>query len=67
MAYSLDGLKHGIENKRKNIKVLETAIEKERRDIAQYRIWMDDIERADKAKKFAEANVHLEIVRDNPH
>jgi hypothetical protein len=60
--YSIDGLENGIGGCRKNIAVLEAAIEKERNTIKEYRIMIDDIEQADKLKKNAQDNVHLEIV-----
>lgn len=65
MAYSIDGLLNGIEDKKKHILALEGAIEKERKDIAQYRIWIDDLEKDAKLKKIAKAGVHLELVSDN--
>jgi uncharacterized OsmC-like protein len=63
--YTIDGLRNGIKGCRKNIKVLEVAIDKEQQTIADYRIMIDDIERAEEAKEHAEANFHLEIVRDD--
>ena len=45
--YSSDGLKHGIERARHNIVVLEEAIEREERTIADYRIMLADIKRAE--------------------
>ena len=65
--YSIAGLENGIVGCRKNIAVLETAIEKERSTIAQYRIMMSQIEEAEIKKKKALDGVHLEIVRDNPN
>jgi len=66
MAYSIDGLLNGIQNKKKTIVVLEDAIEKERKEITQYRIWIDELEKAGKAMKIAKAGVHLELVSDSP-
>ena len=63
--YSAEGLENGIETCRKNITVLEGAIERERETIKEYRVMIYDIERAAKEKEAAERNVHLEIVRDN--
>lgn len=60
--YSIEGLENGVEGCRKNIAVLETAIEKERNTIKEYRIMIDDLETATKLKKNAEDNVHLELV-----
>lgn len=63
--YSIEGLENGIEGCKKNIKVLEGAIDKERNTIKEYRIMIDDIETADRKKKEAEDNVHIEIVKDD--
>lgn len=62
--FSVDSLENGIVNCRKNIKVLEEAIDKERQTIKDYRIMIDDVEYAEKAKHAAENNVHIEVVRD---
>jgi uncharacterized OsmC-like protein len=63
--YSIEGLEAGIERCRINISVLEEAIEKERRTIKEYRIMIDDLERAEKGKELAEANIHVEVDRDD--
>lgn len=63
--YSIDGLKNGIKGCRKNIKLLEGAIEKERNTIKEYRIMMKDIEISNKLKKAANDNVHIELVKDD--
>ena len=64
--YSLEGLEHGIDRCKVNIGVLETAIEKERNTIKEYRIMIDSVETSDRLKKEAESNVHLEVVDDSP-
>jgi len=62
--YQKEGLTDGIARCKINIKSLEEAIKKERSTIKEYRIMIDDIERAEQAKKEAEANVTVEVVRD---
>lgn len=52
--YSIEGLKHGIERCNINIMSLENAISKERSTIAEYKIMIDDLQRAE--KDHAEAN-----------
>jgi len=64
MKHSIEGLEQGILNHKKNIKVLETAIEKERQAIADYRIMISEIQEAKEHKAEAEANVHAEIDGD---
>jgi len=59
--YTINGLRHGIVRCKHNIKSLEQAIEKEHNTIADYKIMIDDIERAEKEKAEAEANVTVEI------
>ena len=63
--YSKDGLEHGIKMCRKNIKVLEDAIEKERDTIKEYRIMIDDLEKAGALAKEAAANIHIEVDNDS--
>jgi len=63
--YSADGLKHGIERARHNIVVLEQAIEREESTIADYRTMLADIKRAEEQKAEAEANIRIEVVRDD--
>jgi cell division protein FtsL len=63
--YSVEGLQNGIKQCRANIRTLEEAIDREQKTIADYRIMIDDIERADELKAQAEAGVHIEIVRDD--
>ena len=62
--YSIEGLENGINGARANIASLESAIDKERNTIKDYRIMIDDIERADKKLKEAYASVNVEVVRD---
>lgn len=61
MAYTLKGLENGIVGCKKNIAALESAIEKERNTIKEYRIMMDSIEESDRRLKEAEAGVHVEM------
>lgn len=63
--YTVDGLVHGIDQAKKNIKMLEKAIDDERKTIADYRVYIDKIEQAEKRKAEAEANVHVEVVTDD--
>lgn len=65
--YSVEGLENGIEHARKNIRVLEEAIERERNTIKEYRVMIDDIENAEKLKALAEENVTVEVVYDDPN
>jgi len=58
--YSIKGLEDGIEHAKKNIAVLEDAIERERNTIKEYRIMIDSIEVADRKKKEAEGHVEVE-------
>lgn len=61
--YTVEGLRHGISQAKQHIKVLEEAIEKERRTIADYKIMIDSIEAADRKKKAAEKGVRIEVVK----
>lgn len=65
--FSVENLERGIEHARKNIRVLEDAIERERQTIKEYRIMIDDIEFAEKQKKAAEEGISIEVVNDNPN
>ena len=65
--YSIDGLKNGIENSKRNISSLETAIEAERQTIADYKIMIANLERAESRQEEAKANVHIEVERDSTH
>lgn len=64
--YSIAGLTHGIERAEHNIGVLQEAIEKERQTIADYKIMIDDLEKAEAKKAEAEAGVTVEGVDGNP-
>jgi hypothetical protein len=64
IGFSYEGLDHGIERCKVNIASLETAIERERTTIKEYRKMMDSIEASLQLKKEAEDNIHVEIVRD---
>lgn len=66
MSYTVEGLENGIEGCKKNIAVLELAIDKERGTIKEYRIMMDSIETSDRLVKEANANVHVVITDDSP-
>ena len=59
--YSIEGLKHGIERAEHNISVLEKAIADERQTIADYKIMIAQIEKAERDKAEAEANVTVEV------
>jgi len=65
--YSIEGLIHGIERCKVNIEKLEEAIANERKTIAEYKIMIDDIERA--KKDHAEAkrlSRNIEVGREPP-
>lgn len=62
--FTVESLENGIDNCRKNIDVLETAIETERNTIKNYRIMIDDIETAERNLAAAEKNITIEVVRD---
>jgi hypothetical protein len=62
MAYTVEGLENGVEGCKKNIAVLEDAIEKERNTIKEYRIMMDEIETSDRLVKAAHDGIHVEVV-----
>ena len=62
--HSIEGLENGIVNAKANIKVLEDAIDRERNTIKEYRVMIDSIEYSDRMVAEANANVHVEIVRD---
>ena len=61
--YTIDGLKHGIAQAKKHIKVLRAAIKDEQQTIADYKIMIADINRAAQAKEEADANVTVEVIR----
>lgn len=60
--YSIDGLTHGIERCKVNIASLEQAIESEKKTIADYKIMISNLQRAEQKMAEAEANVHVEVV-----
>jgi hypothetical protein len=49
--YSVDGLKAGIDNCRKNIQVFEDAIRKEKETIQEYSFYISEILKKEKAAK----------------
>lgn len=67
MAYSIEGLEHGIERCDVNIKLLEVAVEKERQTKKDYRIMIDNLEKAERKMEHAKANmkVSVEIVQED--
>lgn len=62
--FTVESLENGITNGRKNIIVLETAIETERNTIKNYRVMIDDIETAERDKALAEKAINIQVVRD---
>lgn len=58
--YTVEGLQEGIVNCRRNIKVLQKAIEDEQNTIKNYRCMIDDIELAEKKMAEAMDNVSVE-------
>ena len=58
--YTIEGLRHGIEQAKSHIKMLEKAIEEQRITIKDYKIMIANIEEAEQKK--AEAGVHVEVV-----
>lgn len=60
--YTVEGLRHGIEQAKGHIKMLQRAIEEQRVTIKDYKIMIADIEEAEKKKAEAEAGVHVEVV-----
>lgn len=62
--FTVDSLENGITNCRKNISVLEVAIETERATIKNYRIMIDDIETAERDKALAEKGINIEVVNE---
>ena len=49
--FSVDNLRHGIQQARKNIKTFEDAIEKENETIKQFKFMIETIERKEDLKK----------------
>ena len=62
--YSKVGLEHGIERCLHNIEVLEVAVEDERKTIADYRIKIEHLEKAEREMNEAKNNVRIEIAND---
>lgn len=60
--YSIEGLLEGIKNCKRNISVLETAIDSENNTIKEYRIMIDALETAAEKEAAAKAGVHVEVV-----
>lgn len=65
--YTVKGLREGITNCKRNIQTLEEAISKEKNTIKDYRHMIKSIEKAEKDKAEAEANVNIEVVNDITH
>ena len=63
--YEKSGLLEGVQNCKRNIKVLEKAIEDERNTIKEYRVMIEDIDRAEAKMAEAKAGVHIEVVNDD--
>jgi hypothetical protein len=61
--YSVEALERGIVEARKNIEILEGTIEELRQQIKDYRIMIDQLERAQRLKDEAEQGVHIEVER----
>ena len=49
--FSVDNLRHGIQQARKNIKTFEDAIDKENETIKQFKFMIETIERKEDLKK----------------
>ena len=49
--FSIDNLRHGIQQARKNIKTFEDAIDKENETIKQFKFMIESIERKEDLKK----------------
>ena len=59
--YSIDNLKHGIEQAKKNIETFESAIDKENENIKKFRWMIQQVERKeDENKKATEIGKHLQ-------
>ncbi len=64
--YSIEGLEHGIERCKVNITSLEGAIQSERKTIADYKIMIHNLQKAEEKQK--EAMAHVEFApRDHTH
>ena len=62
--YEKDGLLEGVQNCKRNIKVLEKAIADERNTIKEYRLMIDSIEQAEAKQAEALAGIHIEVEHD---
>lgn len=62
--YSIESLENGIIKSRENIKMYEDLIDHERNQIKEYRLMIDALERAEREKAEALANVRIEVVRE---
>jgi prefoldin subunit 5 len=63
--FSVESLENGIESCKKNIRVFEDAIEKERATIKEYREMMETIgEQERAAKQRDEMSKNFEVVRE---
>jgi prefoldin subunit 5 len=63
--FSVKSLENGIESSKKNIRVFEDAIDKERNTIKEYREMIDTIERKKREAKIREEmSSQIEVVRD---
>ena len=51
LKYSIEGMKRGIRAARKNIKIFEEAIEKEKQTIADLKVMLAEVERKDALSK----------------
>ena len=63
--YEKDGLLEGVQNCKRNIKVLEKAIADERNTIKEYRLMIDSIEQAEVKQAEALAGIHIEVSNDS--
>lgn len=59
--YDKNGLEEGVRNCKRNIKVLEKAIEDERNTVKEYRLMIESIERAERKQQEAADGVHIEV------
>ncbi len=62
--YSIESLENGIIKSRENIKMYEDLIDHERNQIKEYRLMIDSLERAEREKAEALANVRIDVVRE---
>jgi hypothetical protein len=62
--YSIESLENGIIKSRENIKMYEDLIDHERNQIKEYRLMIDALERAEREKAEALANVRIDVLRE---